>query len=148
MFKKIISKFFTREIITYVIAGVLTTIVNFVCSYIMFNLCHIDENITTVVSWVVAVIFAYFINNYWVFLDNTKNVKKESVKFVKFVVARLFTLVVEEAGIYLFITRLGFRFWFVKLPLTVIVMILNYIFSKMMIFLKDGTKTEDNSSEV
>lgn len=129
-------KFMTREIITYLIAGVLTTLVNFAASFLFYDIIHLDENITTVIAWIAAVAFAYFINNSWVFQRGNEGAKQEAEKAGKFVVARLFTLFVEWVGIYIFVTKLNIFFWFVKIPLAVIVTILNYVFSKIFIFIK------------
>lgn len=136
MIKKLWGIVTSREIITYFIAGILTTLVNFVASFIFYDLFHINENITTVLSWVVAVVFAYVINNAWVFQKGNEGGKQEAQKVSKFVLARLFTLFIEWVGIYLFVTRLEVVFWFVKIPLAVIVTILNYVFSKLFIFMK------------
>ena len=138
MLKKLIDKFLTREIITYIIAGVLTTLVNLAASYVLYNLLGIEENLTTAIAWAVAVAFAYVINNYWVFLAGNEGAKQETVKIGKFVLSRLFTYVVEATGVYIFITRLGCNFWLIKIILMVIVTILNYIFSKLIVFIKAG----------
>ncbi len=132
----LIKKFCTREIITYLIAGALTTIVNFVVSYLLYNIIGIDENITTVVAWIIAVAFAYVVNNFWVFRKGNEGTKRETEKVGKFVAARLLTLVIEWAGIYIFVTKLEIGYWFIKIPLAVIVTVLNYIFSKLFIFIK------------
>ena len=126
----------SREIVTYLIAGVLTTLVNFAASFVFFDLLGLNENITTVIAWIVAVAFAYIINNIWVFQKGNEGGKKEAEKVGKFVTARLFTLAVEWLGIYIFVTNLHIVFWLVKIPLAVIVTILNYVFSKLFVFMK------------
>lgn len=148
MINKIIKKLMTREIITYLIAGVLTTVVNLAVSYLLYDILKMNENLVTIIAWVAAVAFAYVINNVWVFRDKYVNFKTESVKVGKFVAARLFTYVVEAVGVYVFITRMGFSFWVVKFILMVIVTILNYFFSKFMIFLNpDSAKKADADSD-
>ena len=151
------QKLFSREVITYVIAGVLTTLVNLIAKFIFFNLMGIDENITTALAWVVAVAFAYVINNYWVFLKGNEGAARETVKILKFTVARIATYVIEAAGIYFFITKDWIhyfleifpslsdkiysspycdtiKFWIVQLPLQFLVIVLNYLFSKLFVF--------------
>lgn len=151
------QKLFSREVITYVIAGVLTTLVNLIAKFIFYNLMGIDENITTALAWVVAVAFAYVINNYWVFLKGNEGAARETVKILKFTVARIATYVIEAAGIYFFITKdwihyileifpsLSYKiysspycdtikFWIVQLPLQFLVIVLNYLFSKLFVF--------------
>lgn len=128
--------FVNRETITYVIAGVLTTLVNFVATYLGYDCLKLNENFVTVAAWVVAVLFAYVINKYWVFLEKKGEAAGEALKFGKFIAGRLFTLVVEWFGIWLFVTILEVPLWPVKLVLAVVVTILNYIFSKVFVFIK------------
>ena len=145
LMNKIIKKLMTREIITYLIAGILTTVVNLAVSYLLYDIMNMNENLVTVIAWVVAVAFAYVINNMWVFRDKYVNLKSETLKIGKFVAARLFTYVVEAIGVYIFITRLEYSFWVIKFILIVIVTVLNYFFSKFLIFLNpdQGKKAEE-----
>lgn len=136
MIKKLWNMFVNRETITYVIAGVLTTLVNFVATYLGYDCLKLNENFVTVAAWVVAVLFAYVINKYWVFLEKKGEAAGEALKFGKFIAGRLFTLVVEWFGIWLFVTMLEVPLWPVKLVLAVVVTILNYIFSKVFVFIK------------
>lgn len=140
LIKKYWNMFVNRETITYVIAGVLTTLVNFVTTFVCYDCLHWNENLVTVVAWVVAVVFAYVINKYWVFLEKKGEAAKEAVKFGKFVAGRLFTFAVEWLGIFLFVTTLQVALWPVKLVLAVIVTILNYVFSKLFVFISGGKK--------
>ena len=144
MIKKLWNLFVNRETITYIIAGVLTTLVNFAASYIGYDCLHWNENFVTAMAWVVAVIFAYVINKYWVFLEKRGEAAGEAAKFGKFVAGRLFTLAVEWLGVFVFVTTLQVPFWPVKLALAVIVTILNYVISKLFVFIsgsgKKGTK--------
>lgn len=128
------EKLFTREIITYVISGFLTTLVNYAASFILFNLLSVDENVTTIVAWIVAVLFAYIINDIWVFRTNTNNFSLFIKKISTFFGSRLVTLAIEEAAVYIFATKLGIYYWYVKIPVSVIVIILNYLFSKFITF--------------
>lgn len=131
-----------REMITYIIAGVLTTGVNFAASYLLYDCLHWDENPVTIVAATVAIIFAYFINKYWVFQEKNGDVATEAVKFGKFAAGRLFTLVLEWGGIFLFVTNLHVHFWIVKPILAVAVIILNYVFSKLFVFISGDKKDE------
>lgn len=151
------EKLFCREVITYVIAGVLTTLVNLIAKFIFLNLFGINENVTTALAWVVAVAFAYIINNYWVFLKGNEGAGTEAVKIVKFTIGRIATYIIEAAGIYFFITKDfihyildifpslsekiyaspscdTIKFWIVQLPLQFLVIVLNYFFSKLFVF--------------
>ena len=142
--KKLWNLFVNRETITYIIAGVMTTLVNFVASYLGYNCLHWNENLVTAIAWVVAVIFAYIINKYWVFLEKKGEAAGEVLKFGKFIAGRLFTLAVEWVGVFLFVTILQVPFWPVKLALAVIVTILNYVISKVFVFISVSGRKEDS----
>ena len=142
MIKKLWNLFVNRETITYIIAGVMTTLVNFVTSYLGYDCMRWDENLVTAIAWVVAVVFAYFINKYWVFLEKKGEAAGEAVKFGKFVAGRLFTLAVEWLGVFVFVTTLKVPFWPVKLVLAVIVTVLNYVISKLFVFISGNGKKE------
>lgn len=137
-----------REIITYVIAGGLTTLVNLITFQLFNNLLGQEKYlISNIIAWVVGVIFAYIINKLWVFESKSWQANVILKEIPKFVGARLFSLLVEEFGLWLFVDKLRFdRFSFdlfgfningkliSKLVLAVIVVILNYVFSKLVIF--------------
>jgi putative flippase GtrA len=133
LFKKIVN----RETITYFIAGVLTTIVNFISYESLFRLGF--KNLTAnAIAWVIAVTFAYIVNKKQVFLAKSNSINDEARKVSKFFGARLITLVVEQVGMYIFIDVLGFYRLLIKAIIAVIVTILNYIFSKIFIFNKNN----------
>lgn len=133
-FNLIWSKLVNRETITYIIAGVLTTIVNFISYYVFCNLLGIENLFANVIAWIIAVIFAYVINYVWVFRSKKGENKQELEKVSKFFGARLFSLGVEELGLYVFVNILNWNNLIVKASLAVIVIILNYFFSKVFIF--------------
>ncbi|NLK73787.1 MAG: GtrA family protein [Clostridiales bacterium] len=131
----IIKKFINRETIAYGIAGVMTTLVNFISYETFFRLGLSNLN-ANALAWVIAVSFAYIVNKINVFKAKSKDIKDEISKLVKFFGARLVTLGVEQVGMYLFIERLGYHRLLVKAALTGFVIVLNYIFSKLFIFNK------------
>ncbi|MDF2538305.1 MAG: putative rane protein [Herbinix sp.] len=124
-----------RETISYGIAGVLTTIVNFASYESLFRL-GVPNLTANALAWVIAVTFAYLVNKIKVFASKSKTVKDEAVKITMFYGARVITLGVEQLGMYVFTERLNFARLPVKAGLAVIVIILNYIFSKSYIFKK------------
>lgn len=133
----LIKKVVNRETITYIIAGVLTTIVNFISYESLYRLGF--KNLTAnAIAWVIAVTFAYIVNKKQVFLSKSKSINDEARKVSKFFGARLITLGVEQLGMYIFIDVLGFYRLLVKAIIAVIVIILNYIFSKIFIFNKNN----------
>lgn len=137
LFKKVVN----RETIAYAIAGVLTTIVNF-ASYEGLYRLGVPNLTANAIAWVIAVTFAYIVNKRGVFLSRSTNAKDEASKISKFFGARIITLLVEQTGMYLFTELVHFNRLLVKACLAVIVIILNYVFSKLYIFNKNGVKKE------
>ena len=148
MIKKLLAKY--KEIITYVLFGVLSTIVNFGAFYI-FNLILGSSFYlaTNIIAWFFAVAFAYVTNKLWVFESKSWAAKVVVKEVLGFAAARLFSLGVEEVGLIIFVELLNFKsisfsvFGFdltgtliAKVILAVIVVILNYFFSKFVIFKK------------
>lgn len=149
LINKVMKKLLSREVITYLIAGGLTTVVNFVVYGVLFNYLDVANMLANTIAWVVAVIFAYIVNNYWVFQNDTSSGKKEGEKLVKFFSARIVTLIVESAGMFFFIDVLKLYQYnmIVKGFIAIIVIVLNYIFSKLFVFDKN-TKTSENTISV
>lgn len=130
-----LKKIVNRETIAYAIAGVLTTLVNFI-SYESFYRLGLSNLKANAIAWLVAVTFAYIVNKRNVFLSKSENVKDEIMKVSKFFGARLVTLGIEQLGIFIFIDGMGIYRWIVKATLAIFVIIINYIFSKLCIFNK------------
>ena len=131
-----------KEIINYLIFGVLTTLVNLITKYILLFTILDPTNgfqlqIAIIISWIVAVIFAYFTNRKFVFESKNQNKLKE---FISFVVARIATLLFEMFIMWFFVTllKLNSDLYVVIFTLVaqVAVVIGNYIFSKLFVFKK------------
>ena len=132
--KKLWKVFVNRETIMYGIAGVATTVVNFIAYHLFCNVLLIPNLIANAIAWVIAVAFAYVVNARWVFQDKKEGVPEESKKVVKFFGARLVTFFVEEAGMFLLVDVLHGPNLFMKAIVAVLVIILNYVFSKLIVF--------------
>ena len=139
-----------KELILYVFFGALTTLVNFI-AFKFFNVVLGEEVylVSNVIAWFVSVVFAYVTNKLFVFESHTWQAKKICKEIFSFFAARVFSLAVEEAGLFALVDLLGFDayrldiFGFVlggkmisKIILAVIVVILNYFFSKLVVFRK------------
>lgn len=146
--KELIIKY--KEILLYLIFGVLTTAVS-IFSFWLFSLFIPSKLylITNVISWVLAVIFAFVTNKLFVFESKKWGKAELSSEIPKFLGARVFSLIIEELGLILFIdllkfseiskTVIGFEVTgelIAKAIMAVIVIVLNYFFSKFMIFKK------------
>ena len=132
------------ELITYVFFGGITTVVDFVIYYAM--LWAFGEEIymlASVVAWAGAVLVAYVTNKTVVFRDKTAGAKQVFWQTVRFVLSRVFSLGVQTALIWLFVDIAGMSEWLVKLPVAVVIVLLNYVTSKIMVF----TKKKDSENE-
>lgn len=131
-----------KEIINYLIFGVLTTIVNLISKYILlFTIIDttnpIQLQISIIISWILAVLFAYFTNRKFVFESISQDKLKE---FVNFIIARLSTLFLEMTIMWFFVTLLKLNSDLYVIIFTLIsqaaVVISNYVFSKLFVFKK------------
>lgn len=131
--KELLKKILTKEVILYIVFGVLTTLVNLVSFYVMNSLLHWDENTANFIAILLAVIFAYITNKDLVFHANAKNLKEKIQQFCKFMLGRAFTMVLEFVG-GLLLFNLPIPNIIIKAGLTVIVIILNFFISKFFAF--------------
>jgi len=139
-----------REIFSYLIFGFLTTAVNILIfmafTYILGEKLYLISNL---IAWIGAVIFAFVVNKLFVFKSSTRNMRKLMAEILEFIGARVFSFLFEELGLFVLVklTPLGkVSFDFLtfavtgqlisKIILAVIVVILNYFFSKYVIFKK------------
>ncbi|MCD7950925.1 MAG: GtrA family protein [Erysipelotrichaceae bacterium] len=126
----------TREVIMYIIMGIGTTIVSLSTYYIFANPLHINYQISNILSWILAVTFAYITNKKYVFeshLSDYKGVLKEACSFY---LARISTLIIEMISMFIFVALFHFEANIIKLFNQGIVLILNYLFSKVFVFNK------------
>ena len=132
--KKKIKKY--KELISYLIIGILTTIVSlttyYFLTYTILNPKKIIEiQIANIISWIVSVTFAYFTNRKFVFLKKEKVNFKE---FISFYISRLSTLLIDMFMMYLLVTVLKFDDKIVKIIIQFVIFVLNYILSKFIVF--------------
>ncbi len=123
----------SKEMLKYIIAGVLTTGVNWVVFY-LFKFIILSPTVRNIIAWVVAVVFAYIVNSRWVFGAKTESVGNELKQVGEFAAARLFSGIVESIAIYVFIERLLMSEFYVKLAASIFVIVFNYVASKLWIF--------------
>ena len=127
-----------KEIINYLIVGVLTTVVTLAIYYISVNTFlnpedSIQLQIANIISWIAGVIFAYFTNRKYVFESKEENKLKEASKFV---VSRIATLLMDMIIMWLGVTILRRNDKIMKLISQVVVIVANYLFSKIFVFKK------------
>lgn len=123
-----------KELILYTIFGNMTFVIS-IGSYALFNIAFgINELIANALAWVFAVLFSYVTNKKWVFKAPTPTKTEFFVQMFAFFSGRFMTLIIEEAIIFVFITLLAYPSMWVKLAAQVVVVILNYVISKLFVF--------------
>lgn len=136
--KELYTKY--KEVINYLIFGVLTTVVSLATKYLLLFTILDAENgvqlqIAVIISWIVACTFAYITNRIWVFESKSKEVIKEAIKFYA---SRLATLGLEMLIMFIFVTALGLntRMWVIAWTIfaQVVIVIGNYVLSKLIVF--------------
>ncbi len=127
-----------EEIINYLIIGGLTTLVSLIVYYgLTLTILNPDNGIelqvANIISWIISVTFAYFTNRKYVFKKKDKANLKEGLEFY---LSRVSTLFIDMLLMYIFVTKLSFNDKIIKIIVQVIVIVLNYIFSKFFVFKK------------
>ncbi len=123
-----------REQISYLFWGGMTTIVSYGSYFFFSRVTDFDPLVANVCSWVCAVAFAYITNKIFVFRSKSWAPKDVANEVWKFVSARIFSFVLEMGIMFVFVTLLHFNDILIKIIASIIVVILNYIFSKVLIF--------------
>ena len=128
---KIYKKY--EEIINYLIFGVLTTLIS-ILSYAFFTrLINFDYVISNILSWILSVTFAFFTNQKYVFKTSSSNKIKDMFKFY---LSRLTSLGIELITMYILVTLLSLNDMISKIIVQFIVIVLNYVLSKLFVFKK------------
>ena len=130
-----------EEIISYLIFGFLTTVVSVVTYYIFANFLFqektdITVQISNVLSWICAVIFAYITNRKYVF--KSKSVGKDKLKEIfGFFIARVSSLVIDMTMMFVLFSVMHIDDTISKIIVQFVVVIVNYVFSKLFVFKKN-----------
>lgn len=123
-----------KEVLLYLFFGALAFCVS-ISTYAFFNvLLDLNELVANILSWVITVLFAFFTNRVWVFNSNTSNLKEFLKQMIAFFGGRILTLIIEEVILFVFITLLSFSSMAVKVVAQIIVILLNYVISKILVF--------------
>ena len=132
-----------KEIVLYVFFGALTTLVNYAV-YFALTVSFLKPDVplllqaANLLSWLSAVVFAYFTNRKYVFESKTSSKQRE---FFLFFLSRLLTLIIDAAIMGVFVSLLSFNDKIIKIFSQIAVIVLNYVFSKLFVFKKGGEKT-------
>lgn len=122
------------DVLSYLFFGVLTTVVNYLVYLPCYNWLGISAAVSNVIAWVVAVAFAYLTNKPFVFKSHDWSRKTVGPELVKFVGCRVGSGLLETAIIFITVDCLSWNGNIWKLITSVLVVILNYIGSKLLVF--------------
>ena len=139
---KLIGKIYRKykEAIDYLFWGGVAFVLSMVLFYIFANVLNIYEQIANIISWIICVIFTYFTNRIFVFQSKVRGIKRIFKEFKDFVTARLLTLVMENAILFVMIDLLTINNMISKLVGQFVVIVSNYFLSKLWIFKKEKSK--------
>ncbi len=134
MFWDFVKKMLKKQGVRYVIVGGCTTLFNFLLFGLLCHICGVEVNLSNFISVVLSILFAYVTNKIFVFASHCKNLKELLQEFLKFVGARLFTMVVEVGGVWLLYSVIGQNELLAKIETQIIVLIVNYLISRFIVF--------------
>lgn len=165
------AKVLSYEILSYLFFGVMTTVVNFVVFYLsdkvlgngsivdfsVFGvLFHVTfEDVSTVIAWIFAVVFAYVTNKLWVFESKSRKPSVVIRELLSFFGARIVSFVVFESLGFMLLRNILLTCgasenagkWTAKIAMAVLVVIFNYVMSKLVIFKNKRKETGDGNHE-
>ena len=166
-----IGKILSYETLSYLFFGILSMIVNFILFFIIDKILGNEriasfqvfnnifkitlEDVSTFISWIFTVLFVYVTNKLWVFESKAKETKTVLKEIASFFAARIVAFILFESLGYMLVrnvllnsdyTTENFSKWTAKILMTIVVVVFNYIMSKLVIFKKkivfDDTKTK------
>jgi putative flippase GtrA len=124
------------DILSYLFFGGLTTVVNYLVYLPCYNLFSLSAAVSNAIAWVVAVAFAYLTNKPFVFRSHDWSMKTVVPELTKFVTCRIGSGLLETGILFLCVDLLAWNGNVWKLITSVLVVILNYIASKLLVFKK------------
>ena len=124
------------DVLAYLVFGVLTTVVNYLVYLPLYNGAGLSATASNAVAWVVAVAFAFLTNKPFVFKSHDWSAKTVFPELGKFLGCRIGSGLMETGIIFLFVDLLRWDGNIMKLATSVLVIILNYVGSKLLVFKK------------
>ena len=131
-----------KEIILYLIFGVLTTAVNIVVYFICSRFLHLEVLSSNIIAWLLSVLFAYITNRKFVFKSKAEESSTILKECINFFLGRLGTGVLDTSIMFVSVDLLAFNDVIMKVLSNIIVIVLNYLISKLLIF-KAGVKRNE-----
>ena len=142
---RLIKDLVNKETVLYLVFGVLATVLNILLFYLFINVWKMSTGLGNLLDTIICILFQYFTNRIWVF--ESKNNGKEAIKeFIQFILARSLTAIIDQifvvVGVDFFVAKYvsysqqGIFSVGIKILSNVVVIVLNYIFSKLFVFNK------------
>lgn len=125
-----------REILIYLIFGVLTTLVNYIVYLPCYNFLHLSATLSNILAWIVSVAFAFVTNKPFVFGSHDWSAEVLLPEAGKFVGTRLGSGALETVSLFLLVDTLQLNGNVMKLVVSVAVVVVNYVGSKLLVFRK------------
>ena len=122
------------DIFLYLVFGVLTTLINVVVYGLCADVMHVDVMVSTIIAWIIAVLFAYVTNRKWVFHSTVTDKDGLIKELIAFFGCRLGTGVVDLVMMFAFVEVMKFDGMIIKFIANIVVIVLNYCASKVLIF--------------
>lgn len=132
--RKLLEKY--GDILSYLFFGVLTTVVNYLVYLPCYNLLGLSAALSNAVAWVFAVAFAYLTNKPFVFKSYDWSAKTVLPELAKFIGCRIGSGAAETLILFVSVDVLGWNGNVWKLVTSVLVVVLNYVGSKLLVFTK------------
>lgn len=144
-FKEWIKSMFIKykHIICYLIFGLITTIVNIGTYWLCYDVMHIPNLISNFIAWITAVIVSFVTSKIWVFDSKSWEASIVISEAVKFFGARVATFLIDELIMGVGVDLLHFNGLVMKVVSGIVVVILNYVFSRIWVFRKNGGVNKD-----
>lgn len=132
-----------KQVILYLVFGVLTTLVNLIVFWLCRNLLSVELLVSNVIAWILAVTFAFVTNKLLVFESKEKEAKTLLWELLSFFGGRLFTLGAETLILWLGVDQLHAHEMLVKVIANVVVIVLNFFISKLLVFRRKRTQASE-----
>ncbi len=142
--KQILSQPRILEIVLYLFFGVLTTIVNFVVYFVVRDMFGANIIVSNTLAWVLSVLFAFVTNKIWVFRSKTTKLTDLIKEAASFVFYRLVSFGMDMGTMLLLVEVFGINEFLSKIATQFIVVVANYVFSKLFIF----NRSKNNSHQI
>lgn len=136
--KNLIEKY--RDLIPYAVFGVLTTLVNIGVYWICAHPLSLPVMASTIIAWFLSVLFAYVTNRKWVFHSEARTLQAVRKEIISFFACRIGTELIDLFCMWMFVDQMHFNDMIIKVIANIIVILVNYVASKFVIFRHEKDK--------